>query len=41
MLVTHDPEGLRTRPYVPHCLETFADSFFDEFVFVIGVDEIN
>ena len=41
MLVTHDPEGLRPKPYVPHCLETFADSFFDEFVFVIGVYEIN
>ena len=26
MLVTHHPEG-------PHCLETFAHSFFDEFFF--------
>ena len=41
MLVTHDLEGLRPKPKVPHCLETFAHSFFDEFSFAIDVYEMN
>ena len=41
MLVTHDLEGLRPKPKVPHCLETFAHSLFDEFSFVIDVYEMN
>ena len=34
MLVTHHHEG-------PHCLETFAHSFFNEFFFVVRIYEIN